>query len=338
MEVSTRAIKQVELDTIDRNIDFARLSKLLKTKKTNKGRPYKYSNEQMLRLVFLQDKLQIPYDTEMERVLKQNSDYRKFCKLKQVPSHDKITRFKKANVLHLKKLFCDIDTLLDELGYFENDELAIDGTDIPLGKRTQIASYGAKSNKEKFFGIWLITANSTNREIVRDYTTDTGEIGQMKPAIRLLDNLNNTVLDDINNISMDGLFDTKGVRSKIVKLGKTAVIPYNPRKSKIKKAEDLPDNNWRLESTPFLKDRKEFKKRFKKRTASERENSRTKLWTLINKLWEKTTIAWKTSGVYINAQIGISLIATQISALAQWLDRLRNPLPKQLKLIDIAQI
>ncbi|GCC11427.1 hypothetical protein IPdc08_01482 [archaeon] len=68
-------------------------------------------------------------------------------------------------------------------------------------------------------------------------------------------------------------FEYREFRRKIVELNKVPVILYNPRKSKIKKAKELPDDNWRLEYTPFLKDAKEFNKRYRPRTASERENS-----------------------------------------------------------------
>ena len=108
-------------------------------------------------------------------------------------------------------------------------------------------------------------------------------MGQIKPGLKLLDKLANRDLQGMD-ISADGIFDTREFRRKIVELNKVPVVPYNPRKSKIKKAEELPDDNWRLEYTPFLKDAKEFNKRYKPRTASERENSRIKLLTLMGSL------------------------------------------------------
>lgn len=337
--VSTRAIKQIELETIDKNIDFAGISSILKERKNNRvGNPFLYSNEQLLRIIYLQDRLQIQYDTEMERELKRSSDYRKFCRLRAVPSHDTITRFKHANIRHLKNLFTRMDKILEELGYFKDDDLSGDGVDISLGKRSEIASWGARSDKEKFFGLWLLTANSTNRELVREFEIGTGKIGQVNIGYELLDNVEQRRFENPRDFSMDGIFDNKVIMGKMSAMGFTPVIPYNPRKSKIKYAEDLPDTNWRLSYIPFLKDKLEFKERFKKRTGSERENSRIKLLTLIGRLKEKTTIAWKTSGVYVISQMMISLISMQVSALAQWLDSLRNPLPKQLTLADIVQM
>ena len=75
------------------------------------------------------------------------------------------------------------------------------------------------------------------------------------------------------DISADGIFDAREFRQKTVELSKVPVVTYNPGKSKIKKAEEMTDDNWRLEYTPFLKDAKEFNKRYRPRTASELENS-----------------------------------------------------------------
>ena len=333
---STRAIKQVELETIEKNIDWGRLASILRGKVSNRGSPETFSKEQKLRIVILQDKLQVPYDTDMERLLKGNRHYREFCKLgKDVPSHDTLTRFKKLNEKRLKNLFDTIDKCLEELGYFEDDELCGDGTDIELSDRCEMASWGAKSNDEKFCGMWLLTANSTNKELARDFAVGTGKDGQINIGKKLLKGLKRKELNEINDLSMDGIFDTKDIRKMVKKdLKLTPVIPYNPRKSKVKKAEDLPNDNWRLKYTPFLKDKGKFKKRYKRRTASERENSRIKLWTLLGKLKEKTTIAWKTSGVYIVAQSAISLISMQISALAQWIENIKHPVPEQITLAE----
>ena len=107
----------------------------------------------------------------------------------------------------------------------------------------------------------------------------------------------------------------------------------DPRNSGIKQVEDLPDDNWRLEYTPFLKNKSEFKEKFKSRTASERENKTLKWWTNIGRLKEKTTTAWRTTKEYIKGSVIVSLIATQLFALAQFVENQRLNLVKQTSLV-----
>ena len=186
-DTSTRAIKQVELETMEKNIEWGRLASMLKGRVSNSGPSETFSKEQKLRIVILQDKLQVPYDTDMERILKGNKHYREFCKLgKDVPSHDTITRFKKLNEKRLKNLFDTIDEYLEELGYFKDDELCGDGTDIELSEGCELASWGAKSNDEKFCGMWLLTVNSTDKELARDFAIRTGVDGQINICKKLL--------------------------------------------------------------------------------------------------------------------------------------------------------
>lgn len=335
--VSTRALKQIELKTIRDNIDWETLAELVKKKKKTKaGRPFEYTDEQMLKVVILQDKEGILYDTDMERKLKSIKDYRNFCEFgKDVPSHDTITRFKKRlNPNEWKKLFDRLDEELDEQGYFKEDDLCGDGTDIPLPENVGIATYGAKSDKNFFLGLWLTTLNSTRREIVRDFNIGTGEIGQYELMLGLLyDTEVPSRAKDARFVSLDGIFDSHEIRQRIFRVfNKIPVIPYNPRNSKIKNVEDLPNDDWRLVFTPFLKNRERFKQESKKRTSSERENSRLKELTLIGRLKEKARRAYWISGKYIVNQTIISLIATQISALAEWVGQKGQTVIRQLTL------
>lgn len=339
---STRALKQIDLNVIKNNTDWETLAKLIKKRrKTKAGRPPEYTDGQMLRLVILQDREDILYDTDMERKLKRNRDYRDFCDFgKKVPSHDTITRFKKRLAPNKwKNVFDKLDNELDEHGYFKGDELCGDGTDIPLPEHVKIGSWGAKSNKNPFFGLWLMTMNSTKKEIIRDFNIGSAKIGQILLMKELLYNM------DIPNIQklglymiLDGIFDTHDIRRVIYrKHGKIPVIPYNPRNSEIKHARDLPDNNWRLVFTPCIRNEKKFKEQNKPRTAVERENSRLKWWTLIGRLYEKARIACRITGRYIVNQMIISLIATQVSALAEWINQRGQTITKQLNLSGFAR-
>lgn len=318
-------------------MDWGRLVPLVEKGSGGRGRPPEYSGISMLKVVVLQELEEIIDDTEMERRLKDNEDYRGFCGLtNSVPSHDTISRFKRdRNPRALKRVFLEIDSMLEELGYFDGDELSADGTDIELGVNEEIGSWGAKSDKEKFFGLWLMTANSTKRELSRDYVLDEAEIGQIELGKELLRFLSGRDIE-CSDISMDGIFDGKEVRKMIADMGKTPVIPYNPRKSKIKEAKDLPDSNWRLEHTPFQRDEEKFKRRYKCRTASERENSRIKGYTSIGRLEEKMTRSPRMKPGTIRNQVAISLIALQVSALAQYVEELKMPVYVQKRLDALA--
>ena len=333
--ISPRAIKQIELETIDKNIDWTGIVLSLYDKKTRAGRPPEYSKEQMLRIVVLQEKLGVLYDTDMERILKQNKDYRDWCKLgKDVPSHDTITRFKNRNEKRLRRLFEQNDKMLEDVGYFDDDNLSGDGTDVPLHQDNELSSWSAKSNNDKFCGAWLMTTNSTNTGLVRDFVFETAREGQINLEKKLLKNMAVKDWGDAEDFSLDGIFDTKDIRKTVVKdIGLTPVIPYNPRNSGIKQVEYLPDDNWRFEYTPFLKNKSEFKEKFKSRTASERETKTLKWWTNIGRLKEKTTTAWRTTKEYIKGSVIVFLIATQLFALAQFVENQRLNLVKQTSLV-----
>ncbi|MFQ6084583.1 MAG: transposase [Candidatus Aminicenantia bacterium] len=326
------------MDVIKDNTDWETLAKLVKKKKKTKaGRPSDYKDEQMLRLVILQDREDILYDTDMERKLRRNKGYRDFCDLgKKVPSHDTITRFKKRLAPEKwKNMFDRLDEELDECDYFKDDNLAGDGTDIPLPEHVKIGSWGAKSNKKKFFGLWLMTMNSTRRDITRDFNIGSAKVGQIPLMKELLFNME---IPNIHKLDLymilDGIFDTHDIRQVIYrKHGKIPLIPYNPRNSDIKKAKNLSDDNWRLVFTPSIRNEEKFEEQSKPRIAVERENSRLKWWTLIGRLYEKARIACRITGRYLVNQMIISLIATQVSALAEWVNQKGQTIIKQLNLL-----
>jgi hypothetical protein len=308
-------------------------------KKHRVGRPRVYSRLQMLKVVVLQDLEGIIDDTEMARRLRANPCYREFCCFNgETPSHDRISAFKRETPSRVwRGIFRMLDAMLEEKGYFDGSDHSIDGTAIELGEEAALGSWGATSDDEKFYGLWLLTCNSTTRELARDFVLDEAAVGQIKLGLRLLDRLSSRGRElQGTDISADGIFDTKDFRRKVVGLGKVPVVPYNPRNSRIKKAEELPDDNWRLGYTPFLKDSEEFKARYKARTASERENSRIKLLTLVGRLREKTKRTPHMRGDAVKSQVAIGLISLQCSALAQYTLECRMPVYTQQTLEALA--
>lgn len=227
-----------------------------------------------------------------------------------------------------------MDEILEKLGVFDDDELSGDGTDVPLPENIDMATFGAKSNEDIFLGLWLMTLNSVKTDLVRDFNIGTAKIGQIALMKYLIYKTSITEMEKLGkNVYLDGIFDTHDIRQWIFrKWKKTPKIPYNPRNSKARRARDLPDDNWRLVFTPNIRNEKKFKKECRPRTASERENGRLKQWTLIGKLYEKGKRSFKITGKYIVNQMIISMISTQVRALAHRIHELMQPVVVQTSL------
>jgi len=324
-----RSIKDIELEIIQKNIDWEILASIIPKKRSKVGRKPDYSENQMLRVMILQDIESIEYDTDMARKFKRNKSYREFCNFtKKIPAHDKISRFKRTlRPKTWKKIHEKLDKMLEESGVFDSDELCGDGTNVPLPTSAKIGSWGAKSDNDLFFGMWLMTMNSTNTELVRDFNIGSAKIGQILLMKSLIFDTSITEMGKLReNVYLDGIFDDHETRQHIFRQwGKTPMIPYNPRNSKVKKAKDLPDDNWRLVFTPSIRNEKKFKKDCRPRTGVERENGRLKQWTLLGRLYEKARRAFRTTGRYIVNQMIISMISTQVRALAHRINELMQP-------------
>jgi len=327
-----RSIKEIKLEIIQKNIDWEILASIIPRKRSPVGRKTEYNENHMLRLVILQDIEIIEYDTDMERKLENSSEYKDFCGFDKVPSHDTISRFKRTLKPKIwKKIHEKMDQMLEESGVFDNDELCGDGTNVPLPKYASIGSWGAKSDDQLFHGMWLMTMNSTNTELVRDFNIGSAKIGQIS---LMNDIVTETSIKNIEklgkNIYLDGIFDTYYIRETISRgWKKKPMIPYNSRRSSVRDVKDLPDTDWRLVFSPGIRNEKEFKEKSRKRTGVERENGRLKQWTLLGKLYEKARRAFRTTGRYIVNQMIISMISTQVRALAHRLNELMQPVVVQ---------
>lgn len=330
-----RSIRNIELNKIQKFIDWEKIASLIPKKRSKKGRKPEYSDNQLLRLVILQDIQMIEDDTEMERRLKKLSEYREFCELEKVPSHDTISRFKRGVKPETwKRIHEHMDKRLEELGLFKDDDMCGDGTDVPLPENVKIATYGATSDENTFFGLWLMTMNSVKTGLVRDFNIGTAGIGQV---VLMEDLVHDTTIPRMeklgNKVYLDGIFDNHDIRQHIFrKWKKIPMIPYNPRNSGIRDAKDLPDDNWRLVFTPNIRNSEEFKKGSRKRTSVEQENGILKQWTLIGRLYEKAERAFRITGRYIVNQMMISLISTQVRALAHKIHELMQPVVVQTSL------
>ena len=341
-KISPRAIKKIELSTIDEYINWDKIRELMYPNKNHCGRKKVFTYDKMLKVCKLQDILGIIHDTAMAKIVRENETFQRFCNFKygQTPSHDVISRFKREISFEtLGKVFEYIDIELANLNFFENDQLCIDGTDLRLSHKSKIATWGAKSNRKKFCGLWLLTLNSTNREVIRDFVIDTAKVGQIKLFYRLIRKLKNKTVENSDYMIADGIFDNEKSYRLIKKtLKMTPIIPYNPRKSKTKLREQLDKSNWRFKYIKNTKKEEKFQEIYKSRTAVERENSRIKTLSLIKDIEYLSKTNPKVSSKWLVTQIILSLISINMSTLAQHAYNIENPLPIQTTITDFYAI
>ena len=153
----------------------------------------------------------------------------------------------------LDEIFFKLDEALAAIGTFEEDDLAIDATDIQTYsnafKRTDPeAGVWHKSNKKHFYGYWELFAVGTKSEMIRlPPLTSPGNRHQILQMKELLSELLDHSQLKYNYILADGIFDTQEICQMILDdLKKVPVINYNPKKSKIKRLEELPKGSWRF--------------------------------------------------------------------------------------------
>ena len=80
------------------------------------------------------------YDTELGRKLYENDTYRKFCGFTYdaIPSHDTFSRFfRMLTYQRLTRLFETLGRYLNSLGAFDDDQLAIEATDVLSNARNR---------------------------------------------------------------------------------------------------------------------------------------------------------------------------------------------------------
>jgi len=189
----------------------------------------------------------------------------------------------------LDTIFFQLDTELAALGTFEEDDLAVDATEVLTYansfKRTDPeAGIGHKSDKRHFYGYWELFAVGTKSEMIRlpPFTSpgNKHQVLQMKKLLAVLarqPQLNYTYL------LADGIFDTKEIHQTILDdLHKLPVIKYNAKRSRYKRLRDLPPWDWRF-FNPLLADLPAYYQKYNARTAVERFNGRLKDATFIRR-------------------------------------------------------
>ena len=257
-----------------------------KTRFSRRGRKKYFSNLSLFKAFLLKSYLLVDDNTVLVKRFQENKSYLEFCNLQKVPSHDVLSKFERKFSYKFMEIFEFIDELLENNGAFENDDLSFDGTDIPVHFKSKQSPhryhFGAKSNKKKFHGFWLMILASVKHQIARRFVVGYAREGQINLAKRLF--VQPQIDDSKNNIfiTMDGIFDFQEMHEIIISVQqKIPIIGYNKRRSGVEERINLPKTDWHFKLNPVYKNNEFIVEEFKKRTSIERVNSYSKMYTQI---------------------------------------------------------
>ena len=257
-----------------------------KTRFSRRGRKRDFNPVNLFRAFMLKSYLLVDDNTILAKRLQENPSYLKFCGLGKVPSHDTLSKFERKFSHKFIDVFNFLDGILEKRGAFENDDMGFDGTDIPVPMKIRQYPhryhFGAKSNKKKFHGFWLMILASTKHQIARRFLVGYAREGQINLAKELF---NQSRIDESNNnffIIMDGIFDFREMHEIIISVQhKIPLIGYNKRGSGVEYRIDLPTTDWHFKLNPVYKNNEFVMEEFKKRTSIERVMSYSTIYTQI---------------------------------------------------------
>lgn len=270
-----------------------------KTRFSRRGRKKDFTPVNLFRAFILKSYLLVDDNPILVKRLQENKSYLEFCGLGKVPSHDTLSKFERRFSHKFIDVFDFLDDILEKSGAFENDDMSFDGTDIPVLMKVKQSPhryhFGAKSNKKKFHGFWLMILASTKHQITRRFLVGYAREGQINLAKELFKQ--NQIDESKNNIFMimDGIFDFCEMHEIIISVQhKIPIMGYNKRGSGIEERIDLPLTDWHFKMNPVYKNNEFVLQESKKRTSIERVNSYSKIYTQIcliqNKIKKSQTI------------------------------------------------
>ncbi len=227
-------------------------SQWLPKRKSRFGRP-DWDKVKLLKAYLLKIREHILEDTELARKLKDNATFRYFCDFNRnnIPSHDTFSRFfQQMTPQRLNNIFLKLDRELVTLGVFNQDELALDATDILSNPRNwhnpdPEAGYGHKTDGERFHGYWVVFVAGTKSEIPRAVQVTAADVHQSLAAQRLSQQLHKQDLRGATIFIADSVCDDKKSYASSIELELVPLISYNPRNSQYKTFKELPPSNWR---------------------------------------------------------------------------------------------
>ncbi len=289
-----------DLKTLIQEFDWLPIIEIMgKTRFSRRGRKKDFKIVNLFRVFILKSYLLIDDNTTLADRFHENKSYLEFCGLGKVPSHDTLSKFERRFSHKFIDVFDFLDDILEKSGAYEDDDMSFDGTDIPVPMKSKQSPhryhFGAKSDKKKFHGFWLMILASAKHQIARRFLVGYAMEGQINLAKELFKQ--NQIDESKNNIFiiMDGIFDFREMHEIIISVQhKIPIIGYNKRGSEIEERIDLPSTDWHFKMNPVYKNDEFVVEEFKKRTSIERVNSHSKIYTQIcliqNKIKKSQTI------------------------------------------------
>ena len=274
--------------------------------------------DMLLKATMLQWKLDIADDVSLAGYLSKSKEAVELCGMPRAPSHDVLSRFTREHGHKFEKVHIWLDTILEEHGVFEDDDLAGDGTVAKLHKpqsKPDVDCFGAKSNFEKFYGLWLMFLVSVNTGLVRSFNYGKARVGQVK---LMFDLLTMRMIQSGSKIFLDGIFDVKDIHAAVMfDQESLPMITYNHKNSKHKSRKDLPYDDWRGDYNPWFKDGLWMILESAKRTSVERTNSHAKMNTPLKHVYERSRRLQKRSKNHIHKLICGAVILPQLYKLME---------------------
>lgn len=330
---SVRSTSTVSLELLKDCVSRINFDQWLPKRKLKRGRKgFTAKNLFLAYLVKIREN--IPHDTKLALKLRENETYRKFCGFtkEKIPSHDTLSRFnRKLTKNRLKTILLKLDKLLVNEGIFNHDELAIDGTDILSNHRNKHnpdkeAGFGYKSDGERFHGYWIVYVAGTASEMVRAVEVTPANTHQSMTAQKLFRQLRKQDLRNATLFLGDSAYDDKKTYGKAIGLGLAPLIPYNPKRAKIKTFKQLKMSNWRKRSlgSEGIQLREKY---YYLRTAVERYQS------TIKELLNGRVVPVRGLLKVKKYLYGLTIL-TQLYGLVNWSLNHTTSLPQQLTLDD----
>lgn len=313
----------LDLKSFIREFDWLPIVEILgKTRFSRRGRKREFNPVNLFRAFILKSYLLVDDNTILAKRLQENKSYLEFCGLVKVPSHDVLSKFERKFSHKFTGVYIFLDDILEKSGAFEEDDMSFDGTDVPVPMKARqsphLYHFGAKSDKKKFHGFWLMILASTKHQITRRFLVGYAREGQINLAKELFKEKQVDYSKNNIFIIMDGIFDFREMHEIIINVQhKIPLIGYNKRGSGIENRIDLPSTDWHFKLNPVYKNNEFVVEEFKKRTSIERVNSHSKLYTQISLIQNKIKKSHTIKKTTVENIIVFSFILEQFKLLSK---------------------
>lgn len=147
-------------------------------------------------------------------------------------------------------LISRIDDVLVQQETFDHDDLALEAIDILSNGRNRHnlypeAGFRYKTDKERFFGYWVVFVAGTVSKLPRKVAVTPANIHQSWTAQDIFDDLESHDLRSARLIFANAAYDDKKTYYAAQEHNLLPLISYNPRNSTCKSFDSLQAENWR---------------------------------------------------------------------------------------------